>query len=140
MRATEKLACDLHTMADNPAFAMFANRRNRLNRTLKAAKCVPRSGRNQIERFVGLNSANFTFRHMSPAQDYFRCQWTTGSLPKQRNEKLEFQRTRGDLPCNSQAAAFNQGAKFPTITRLTVRMPPLSFPGRIVRQRPNHLR
>jgi hypothetical protein len=37
-------------MANHFAFAMFTNRRNRLNRAFKAVKCMPRAGSSQFER------------------------------------------------------------------------------------------
>jgi|SRR5215469_18262813 len=52
MGAAEELVANLDSVANYSALAMFTNRRNRLNRALKAVKCVPRTGGNQFEGLV----------------------------------------------------------------------------------------
>ena len=61
MGAAEELAANLDSVANYSALAMLTNRRNRLNRALKAVKCVPRTGGNQFEGLV-----IFAFCHLPP--------------------------------------------------------------------------
>jgi hypothetical protein len=66
MGAAEELAANLDSVANYSALAMFTNGRNRLNRALKAVKCVPRPGSNQFEGLVIFIAANFAFCHLPP--------------------------------------------------------------------------
>ena len=66
MSTAEKLAANLDAMADHSALAMLANRRNRLNGTLEAVKCVPRSRGDQLESLIVVITADFAFRHFAP--------------------------------------------------------------------------
>ena len=50
-------------MADDPAFAMLANRGHALDRTLKAVEGMASAGCDQIESLVVFVSTNFTGRH-----------------------------------------------------------------------------
>jgi hypothetical protein len=62
----EKATANLHPMANHSALAMFANRRNCLNRTLEAVERVPCSGGYQLESLVVFVTAYFAFRHVAP--------------------------------------------------------------------------
>lgn len=66
MSTAEKLAANLDAMADHFTLAMLANRRNRLNGTLEAVKCVPRSRGDQLESLIVFITADFAFRHAAP--------------------------------------------------------------------------
>jgi hypothetical protein len=66
MRTAEKLAANLDAMADHSAMAMLANRRNRLNGTLEAVKCVPCSSGDQLESLIVFITADFASRHLAP--------------------------------------------------------------------------
>ena len=66
MSTAEKLAANLDAMANHSALAMLANRRNRLNSTLEAVKCMPRSGGDQLESLVVFVAANFASGHLAP--------------------------------------------------------------------------
>jgi hypothetical protein len=66
MSTAEKLAANFDAMADHTALAMFANRRNRLNGTLEAVKCMPRSGRDQLESLIVFITTDFASRHLAP--------------------------------------------------------------------------
>lgn len=70
MRATEKPAADLGAMTNDPALAMFADRRQSLNGAFKAVKSVLRASRYQVERFVIVITTNFTLRHWPPRSKY----------------------------------------------------------------------
>jgi hypothetical protein len=59
--AAEKAAANFHSVTNYSALAMFTNRRNRLNRALKAVKCVPRTGSSQFEGLVIVIATNFAF-------------------------------------------------------------------------------
>ena len=63
MDATEDLAALLHAMSDDPAVAVRANRRKRVDRALKAIESVVLAADDHFERFVIVVFANFTFCH-----------------------------------------------------------------------------
>jgi hypothetical protein len=64
MCAAEKAAANFNSVANYFALAMLTNRRNRLDCTFEAVKCVPRSCGYQFECLIVFISANFAFRHM----------------------------------------------------------------------------
>lgn len=66
MRATEEPSADLDAMPNDPALAMFTDRRQGLNRAFKTVKGVAHAGRYQFEGFVVFIAANFTLRHLPP--------------------------------------------------------------------------
>ena len=66
MSTAEEATTHFDPLTDDSALAMFANRRDGLNRTLETVERVPRSGRNQFESLVIFVPANFAFRHWAP--------------------------------------------------------------------------
>jgi hypothetical protein len=66
MSTAEKLAANLDAMPYHSALAMLANRRNRLNGTFEAVKCVSRSSGDQLEGLIVFITADFAFRHLAP--------------------------------------------------------------------------
>jgi hypothetical protein len=60
---TEEGALRLDAVADNPAAAMFANRREPLNGALEAVEHVTRTPRDDLEAEVVIIPAYITFRH-----------------------------------------------------------------------------
>lgn len=66
MSTAEEPAANLHSMADDSAFAVFANRRNGLNRTFKTVECVPSASGNHIESLVVFVATNFACCHLPP--------------------------------------------------------------------------
>jgi hypothetical protein len=76
MRAAKNLsAAGFHTVADNLAAAMIAFRRNYLNRALEAIKDMRFALRRDLEGFIVIVSAQFTFRHtfISPPKTMLRA-------------------------------------------------------------------
>ena len=63
MDAAEDLSIGFHSVADDPAFAMWANRRQGVDGTLEAVKRVVLSGNDNVKRLVIFIFANFAFRH-----------------------------------------------------------------------------
>jgi hypothetical protein len=63
VRTAEEATADLNSVADYPAFAMLANRRERLDRTFEAVECVSRARYNQIKTLVLVVATNFAFCH-----------------------------------------------------------------------------
>jgi hypothetical protein len=65
MGAAEKTATYLYTMAYHSAFAMFANRRNRLNCTLEAVERVRCTRSDKFEGLVVFVAADFALCHFA---------------------------------------------------------------------------
>jgi hypothetical protein len=63
MGAAEKSPTHFDAMANDPAFAVFANRGHGLDRALEAVKRVMRVGRYQFETSVVFVATNFTGSH-----------------------------------------------------------------------------
>ncbi len=63
MDAAKDLAVGFHTVTDDPAVAVRANRRKRVDRALKAIEDVALVGDDHFERLVIFVFANFAFRH-----------------------------------------------------------------------------
>jgi hypothetical protein len=53
----------LDAVSDDPAIAMLAYGRDRLNRAFEAIEGMPDAGRNQFESFVVIVAANFALCH-----------------------------------------------------------------------------
>jgi hypothetical protein len=62
---TEELARNFHSMSNHFALAMFADRRNRLNRALEAVEYVAISSRDKLETFVVVISTDFALCHVA---------------------------------------------------------------------------
>ena len=63
MDATEDLAALLHAVPNDPAVAVRANRRQRVDRAFEAIEGVMLAGHNYFERLVILIFANFACSH-----------------------------------------------------------------------------
>lgn len=63
MGAAEEAAADFHSMANDPASAVLANRCHGLNGALETVECVPRAGRDYLKTLVVVISTNFTNCH-----------------------------------------------------------------------------
>ena len=63
MNATEDLAVRFNAVADDPAIAVRADRRQRVDCALKAIEGVMFSANHNFKRLVVLVFANFAFRH-----------------------------------------------------------------------------
>jgi hypothetical protein len=63
VNATEDFASLLHAVPDHATVAVRANRRQRMDRALKAIKRVVFSGNNYVKRLVIVIFANFAFSH-----------------------------------------------------------------------------
>ena len=63
MDAAKDLSIGFYAMADDPAVAVRANRRKRVDRALKAIEDVALVGDDHFERLVIFVFANFSFRH-----------------------------------------------------------------------------
>jgi hypothetical protein len=63
MDATENLCVRFDTVADNPAVAMRADRRQRVDGALEAVKSVTLPSNHDIKRLVIFVLTNFTYRH-----------------------------------------------------------------------------
>ena len=63
MNAAEDLSIGFHTMPHDPAIAVWADRRQRVDRAFEAIECVMLSGYDHFERFVIFILANFACSH-----------------------------------------------------------------------------
>ncbi len=63
MDAAEDFAALLHAVPNNPAVAVWANWRERMNRALETIEDVMLAGHNHFERLVILIFANFACSH-----------------------------------------------------------------------------
>jgi len=63
MDAAEDFTSLLHAMSDDPAVAVRANRRERMDRALKAIEGVVCAGNDYLERLVIFVSTNFACSH-----------------------------------------------------------------------------
>lgn len=66
MGATKESPANFDSVADNPTFAVLANRGQGLDCTLKAVESVTSASSYQFETFVVFVSTNFTGRHINP--------------------------------------------------------------------------
>lgn len=64
MGATKEVTLDLHAVADDPAFAVLANRGHRLDRALEAVENMTYTGCRHLESLVVLVATNFTNGHV----------------------------------------------------------------------------
>jgi hypothetical protein len=64
--ATEELARNFYSMPNHSALAMFADRRDRMDRALEAVEHVSKSSRNKFETLVVVVSTDFALSHMAP--------------------------------------------------------------------------
>jgi hypothetical protein len=69
--ATEELPIGLHAMSDDPAAAMAAGRRNRVNGAFEAVEDMGLTRLDQLERLVVIVSANFTPCHRTLLGGHF---------------------------------------------------------------------
>ena len=63
MNAAEDFSIGFHTMPHDPAIAVWADRRQRVDGAFEAIECVMLSGYDHFERFVIFVLANFACRH-----------------------------------------------------------------------------
>ena len=63
MNAAIDLSIGFHTMPHDPAIAVRAHRRQRVDRALETIEYVVLSGYDHFERFVILILANFAYSH-----------------------------------------------------------------------------
>jgi hypothetical protein len=63
MDATEDLSIGFYAVSDDPAVAVGADRRQRVDRAFEAIERVTLPGNNHLERFVILILANFACSH-----------------------------------------------------------------------------
>ncbi len=63
MCTAEEVTSDFNSVADHPAFAMFANGCDGLDRTLEAVEGMPRARGNQLKSLVVVIPTNFAFCH-----------------------------------------------------------------------------
>ena len=63
MDATEDLSVGFYAVTDDPAVAVRANRRQRVDRALEAVKGMVRAGHDYLKRLVVFIFANFTCSH-----------------------------------------------------------------------------
>jgi hypothetical protein len=63
MDATEDLSIGFNAVADHPAMAVWANRRERVDRALKAIEGVMLAGNDHLKRLVIFIFANFASSH-----------------------------------------------------------------------------
>jgi hypothetical protein len=63
MDATKDLSIGFHAMADHPALAVRANRRERVDCALKAVEGVMLAGNDYLKRLVIIIFANFACSH-----------------------------------------------------------------------------
>jgi hypothetical protein len=63
MNAAEDLSICLHAMSHDPAIAVWADWRQRVDRAFEAIECVMLSGYDHLERFVIFILANFACSH-----------------------------------------------------------------------------
>ena len=63
MDATEDLSVSFHTVPDNPAVAVRADRRQRVDRAFEAIEYVMLSGYDHFKRLVIFILANFACSH-----------------------------------------------------------------------------
>ena len=63
MDATEDLSIGFHAVADHPALAVRANRRERVDCALEAIEGVMLAGNDHLKRFVIFVLANFACSH-----------------------------------------------------------------------------
>jgi hypothetical protein len=63
MNAAEDLSISFHTMPHDPAVAVWADRRQRVDRAFEAIECVMLSGYDHFECFVIFILANFACGH-----------------------------------------------------------------------------
>ncbi|MGE5113486.1 MAG: hypothetical protein ACM3JB_21700 [Acidobacteriaceae bacterium] len=64
MSAAKEVTLDLHAVANDPTFAVLANRGHRLDRALEAVENMTCTGRRHLESLVVLVATNFTGRHV----------------------------------------------------------------------------
>jgi hypothetical protein len=64
MSAAKEVTLDLHAVANDPAFAVLANRGHRLDRALEAVENMTCTGGRHLESLVVLVATNFTSRHV----------------------------------------------------------------------------
>ncbi len=64
MDAAEDLTALLHAVPNNPAVAVRANRRERMNRALETVEGVMLAGNDHFKRLVIFIFANFAFSHI----------------------------------------------------------------------------
>jgi hypothetical protein len=62
----EEVAADFNAVADHPAFAMFANGCDGLDRTFEAVEGMPRARGNQFETLIVVIATNFALCHKKP--------------------------------------------------------------------------
>ena len=63
MNAAIDLSIGFHTVPHDPAVAVWADRRQRVDRTFEAIECVVFSGYDHLKRLVIFILANFTCSH-----------------------------------------------------------------------------
>jgi hypothetical protein len=63
MCTAEEVTADFNSVADHPAFAMFANGCDSLDSTFEAVEGMPRARGNQLETLVIVISTNFASCH-----------------------------------------------------------------------------
>ena len=63
MDTTENVSVRLDAVADDPAVAVRANRRQRMDRTFEAVESVTLSAHDDFKRLVTFVLANFACRH-----------------------------------------------------------------------------
>ena len=63
MNAAEDFAVGFYTVPDDPAIAVWTDRRQRVDRALEAIECVMLSGYDHFKRLVIFVLANFACRH-----------------------------------------------------------------------------
>jgi hypothetical protein len=63
MNAAIDLSVGFHAMPDDPAVAVWADRRQRVDRAFEAVECVVLSGYDHFKRLVIFILANFTCTH-----------------------------------------------------------------------------
>jgi hypothetical protein len=63
MDAAEDLSVSFHAVSDNPAMAVWADRRQRVDRAFETIECVMLSGYDHFKRLVIFILANFACSH-----------------------------------------------------------------------------
>ena len=89
MDTTEDFSVRFDAVADNPAIAVWANRRQRMNCALEAIKDVALSAHDDFKRLVVFVPANFASRHTQydrARRGQWRCLFSVadGLLPSTR--------------------------------------------------------
>jgi hypothetical protein len=82
MNAAIDLSVRFHAVPDDPAIAVWADRRQRVDRTFEAIECVMLSGYHHFERLVIFIFANFACSHTQLFRAPAALRWCPPGMEK----------------------------------------------------------